>query len=402
MQTKPPLTTGLIAVLAIAAGTIVANIYYNQPLLELLARRFDVTSAGIGQIAVATQLGYASGLLFVVPLGDTTDRRKLIIGTAAGAALLLLGIAAAPSLPVLIGLSFAVGLLSVTPQLIVPYAAGLADPRRRGHVVGVVMSGLLIGILCARAFAGFAGAWFGWRMVFVLGAAVSAITALLLLRIPRVPSAHALSYPQLLRSLPALMRREPVLQRHSIIGALGFAAFSVFWTTLGFYLAQRPEHFGSRTVGLFGLVAVAGALVAPIAGRLSDRWGPKIMNGLSLATMLVGFWLMSFANRSLALLVVAVFIMDAGVQANQISNQARIYALAPELRNRITSVYMVTYFVGGALGSAIGAQAWSRWGWTGVWGTAAALSFAAFIPLFAIVDGTKRAVSSASPVKHSA
>lgn len=362
----------------------VANIYYNQSVLELIARAFHASSRHVGTIAVATQLGYASGLLLLVPLGDTVERKRLIAGSAFCAGLVMLGIAFAPTLPIVIALSYVAGLVSVTPQFIVPYAAGLADPDQRGRVVGIVMSGLLVGILCARALAGFVGDWFGWRAVFIVGAGLSAAIAALLLRLPRSPAPHAIGYGKLLASLPGLLRREPVLQRHAIIGAFGFAAFSVFWTTLGFYLAARPEHYGSRAVGLFGLVAVAGALVAPVAGRLSDRFSAKVVNGASLATIVIGFLLMSLADRSLLLLIAAVFIMDAGVQANQISNQTRIYALAPELRNRITSVYMVTYFLGGALGSAIGASAWTAWHWPGVWLSAATLAALAFVPLFLI------------------
>jgi predicted MFS family arabinose efflux permease len=381
---QPVLTSGLTKLLALAAGVTVANIYYNQSVLELLSRQFHASSSAVGAIAVATQLGYASGLLLLVPLGDAVDRKRLIVGSAALASLTMLGVAVAPTLPVVIGLSYLVGLISVTPQFIVPYAAGLAAADQRGRVVGVVMSGLLVGILCARAVSGFIGDWLGWRAVFVTGAGLSGAIALLLLRIPSSPAPHAIGYVKLLTSLPGLLRREPVLQRHSLIGAAGFAAFSVFWTTLGFYLAARPEHYGSRAVGLFGVVAIAGALVAPIAGRLSDRFSARVVNGSSLLTIVVGFLLMSLADRSLLLLIAAVFIMDAGVQANQISNQTRIYALAPELRNRITSVYMVTYFLGGAVGSAIGSYAWTAWRWPGVWIGAAALAALAFLPLFLI------------------
>lgn len=368
--------------MAVAAGITVANIYYNQPLLEVLGRQFHASSAAVGSIAVATQFGYAAGLLFLVPLGDAFDRKRLIVGSAAAAAVVLLGFTLVPSLPAATLLSFVLGLTSVTPQFIVPYAAGLAPPERRGHVVGVVMSGLLVGILCARAVSGFVGAWLGWHAVFVLGAGLSGTTALLLTRLPHVHAGPSVGYAKLLRSLPTLLRREPVLQRHAIIGALGFAAFSAFWTTLGFYLAARPEHFGSRVVGLFGLVAIAGAVVAPIAGRLADRHSARLVNGISLATIVAGFLLMSLANLSIVLLVIAVFVMDAGVQANQISNQARIYSLAPELRNRLTSVYMVTYFLGGAFGSAIGARMWTTFGWTGVWTSGALLAAVALFPLF--------------------
>lgn len=385
----PRLTTGLTRLLALAAGVTVANIYYNQSVLVLMAHAYHATEAATGTIAVATQLGFAAGLLLLVPLGDTVDRKLLIVGSPLVAALLLLAVAFAPTLGLAIGASFAVGLASVTPQFIVPHAAGLASPTDRGRVVGTVMSGLLIGILAARTAAGFLGAWFGWRAVFVIGAGCTAGVGLLLMaQLPPAPAPHSIGYFRLLGSLPGLLRREPVLRRHAIIGGLGFGAFSVFWTTLAFYLASRPEHYGSRAVGLFGLVAVAGATAAPIAGRLSDRVSARTANGTSLALLIAGFLLMGFANWSLVLLVAAVFVMDAGVQANHISNQTRIYMLAPELRNRLTSVYMVTYFIGGALGSAIGTHAWATWRWPGVWASGAALGLLAFLPLFLIKSPT--------------
>jgi predicted MFS family arabinose efflux permease len=380
----PAIRRGLVYLLALATGLTVANIYYNQPLLPAIARDFHASALATSILSVATQLGYAGGLLLLVPLGDILERRGLIVASAVATSAVLLVAAFSSSLAFLIAASFFVGLVSITPQLIVPYAATLAEPRRRGRVVGMIMAGLFIGILFSRSAGGLLGAWFGWQVVLALGAGLTLVTALVLAAfLPRQRTENRLSYAQLLGSLFPLLAREPVLRRHALLGALGFGAFSAFWTTLAFYLAARPEHYGSQVVGLFGLIGIAGAAVAPFSGYLSDRYDARIVNGASLVTVFASFLLMMRADRSLAWLVLGVFLMDAGVQTNQISNQTRIYGLAPELRNRLTSIYMFTYFLGGAAGSALGAAAWVYGGWTGVCGVGAALAALGLGALFA-------------------
>jgi len=372
----------LIYLLSFAAGLTVANIYYNQPLLPAIGKDFHASSAATGALAVATQLGYAFGLLLLVPLGDTMERRELIISSAFGTSLVMLLVIFSPSLPCVIGASFLLGLISITPQLIVPYAAALAEPQNRGQIVGLIMGGLFIGILFSRVVGGFLGDYFGWKAVFGLGSGLTFLMAVILFfRVPRQPPALRLTYFELLGSLFPLLAREPVLRRHAFMGALGFGAFSAFWTTLAFYLENRPEHFGGQAVGLFGLVAMVGAAVAPLSGWLSDRYSARVVNGSSLLVVMVAFLMMALAGRALFWLIAGVFLMDAGVQTNQISNQTRIYALVPELRNRITSVYMFTYFMGGAVGSALGAQAWALWHWTGICLTGAAMAVLALAPL---------------------
>jgi predicted MFS family arabinose efflux permease len=378
-----PIPLGLVYLLALAAGLTVANIYYNQPLLPAVARHFGVSAQAASFLSVMTQLGYAAGLLLLVPLGDMLERRGLIAGSAIATSLVLLVVVFSPSLGFIIGASFLLGLVSITPQLIVPYAADLAPPRKRGQVVGMIMGGLFIGILFSRTVGGFLGARLGWQAVFGLGSALTLLMALLLaVLLPRQAPPGRLSYGQLLSSLLPLFLREPVLRRHALLGALGFGAFSAFWTTLAFYLAARPEHYGSQVVGLFGLVGIVGAAIAPFSGWLSDRFSARWVNGISLLAIVVAFLLMLLADQSLGWLVLGVFLMDAGVQTNQISNQTRIYALAPDLRNRITSLYMFIYFLGGAVGSALGAEAWMRWHWTGVCLMGAGLAALALPVLF--------------------
>ncbi len=376
---RPLLTPGLLGLLAVASGLTVANNYYNQSLLVGMGRNFHVSESVMGGIAVATQLGFATGLLLLVPLGDILDRKKLIIGSASGAALALVAVALSPNFLFALVACYFLGFICITPQLIVPYVAHLAEPEKRGRSVGLVMGGLLIGILFSRSAAGFLGQWLGWREVFGFAALSTLLMTLVLVTMPRSPVvSHQLSYAELLRSLAPLLAREPILQRHSLLGFFGFGAFSVFWTTLAFYLAGRPEHFGGNAVGLFGLIAVAGAMAAPISGRLSEQLSARWVNGASLTLMALGFLVMLLADQSLLWLGIGVFLMDAGAQGNHISNQTRIYTLAPHLRSRVTSVYMVTSFVGAAAGSALGALAWAQWHWTGVCLLGAAMSVLAF------------------------
>ena len=352
-----------------------------------MAESFGVNASSVSLVATATQLGYAAGLLLVVPLGDSFERRRLILITAAGSALALVIVAVSPGFHMLVASSFVLGAISVTPQLLVPYAAGLVAPGNRGKVVGTVMSGLLVGILLSRTVSGYLGAALGWRAIYIVSAVmVVALTILLAWILPKQIPEHAprhFHYGRLLGSLLVLVRKEPVLRRHAILGACGFAAFSAFWTTLVFHLQSLPRHYGSATVGLFGLFGAAGALIAPIAGKLADRFEARLVNSSALLLVIVSFVLMGAAGGSLLALAVGVVLMDAGVQGSHISNQTRIYALHPSLRNRLNSVYMVCYFLGGTLGSALGALAWARAGWPGVCACAGGLAGVGLATLFA-------------------
>jgi predicted MFS family arabinose efflux permease len=385
----------LVLFLSFAAGATVANIYYSQPLLQAISTHFHSSAASTSVVSVATQLGYGSGLLIFVPLGDSLERRMLIVASIIGTAFILLAAAFSNSLSLLILLSFLLGSTCITPQLIVPYAAAIARPGNQGRTVGNVMSGLLIGILVSRSVSGFIGARAGWQAVYFIGAAAMLVLAALSLIMlqPQRPE-RRLSYRELLRSLFPILAHQPVVRRHAIIGALGFGAFSAFWTTLAFYLANRPEHFDSQATGLFGLVGIAGAMAAPISGRLSDRFEARIVNGAALALVAISFLIMRFSDYSLLWLVAGVFLMDAGVQGSQISNQTRIYAVSSVLRNRITSVYMVCYFFGGACGSALGSWAWAQFQWTGVCLAGMMLSLIGLAVLFSPMFGKARNVES--------
>ena len=357
----------LLWLLAVAAGLTVANLYYCQPLLALMGAAFGASTHAIGLAAVATQAGYAAAMLLIIPLGDSHERRRLMTLTTAASAAALLCVGLAPTLPVVLLGGFLLGLTTAVPQLAVPYAAGLVPPGERGRSVGKVMSGLLIGILLSRTVSGFVGERLGWRAIFLAGAVVmAALAAALRWFLPLQAPDRRIGYGDLLRSLPGLLRDEPLLVRHSVLGALAFAGFSAFWTTLVFLLATPPHHYGAQMAGLFGVVGVAGALAAPIAGRLADKRGARVVNGLALGCALVAWILFALFWRSLLGLAAGVILLDLGVQANHISNQTRVLGLSAPLRNRLNAVYMVIYFVGAAAGSFLGAWAFSSSGWRGV------------------------------------
>ena len=374
----------LIVLLGASAGLVVMNIYYNQPILNAIADSLAIGSSAVAWVSTATQLGYAAGLLFVLPIGDSVDRKRLIALTTLLSSGALIAVPLSANLPVLLLSSFALGATSVTPQLVVPYAAGLAAGSRRGRVVGFVMSGLLIGILLSRSLSGFIASRLSWHTVFWLAAGVMLLlSGILWIVLPSQHAHGASSYVRLLGSLPRLFNSEPIIRRHSAIGALAFGTFGAFWTTLAFYLHSRPEHYGPGLTGLFSLVGVTGALVAPMAGHLAESRAPRKVNGLFLGLVLLSFAIMSLnGSHALWVLGVAVVLLDAGIQGNQIANQTRIYSLPPPLHSRINSIYMVIYFLGGALGSLIGAQAWAIAGWSGVCWVGIIFTIAALCVLF--------------------
>jgi len=350
--------------LAVAAGLTVANIYYNQPMIGLMER--DLAGAAATYVPTATQLGYAFGLVVLVPLGDLVERRRLIVLQCLALTAALALVAIAPSAGLVLAASLLVGLLASVAQQIVPFAANLAPDEKRGAIVGTVMAGLLCGILLSRTLAGFVAGTLGWREMFWLAVPLALLTALLMaFQLPRSrPQDTGLGYVGLLRSLWSLWREFPALRLATYTQCCQFGVFSVFWTILALRL---QEHFdlGPEAAGLFGIVGAAGVLAAPVAGRLADRRGPHpaIVLGtvMTLAAWLIfGFW------HSLAGLVVGVLVLDVAVQLSQISNQSIIYALRPEARSRINTVYMAMMFLAGAASSGAATAAWHEWGWSGV------------------------------------
>jgi predicted MFS family arabinose efflux permease len=357
---------GLTLLMAVACGLTIANLYYCQPLLTQMGASLSAERAG-AYIPTLTQVGAMFGMGLFVPLGDILERRRLIVSVCCALAATLMAYSAAPTFLWLAIASVCLGLTCIVPHLILPFAAQIARPEDRGRVLGTVLSGLLIGILCARTFSGFLGAALGWRAVYIASAGFMLVLAAILHKM--LPESHPtidLTYPKLLESIVSLLRRLSELREASLIGGMLFGAFSAFWATLIFRLGTPPFHYGSRVAGLFGLIGVAGAAAAPIVGRLADRRGARETVEISLfitAAAYVVFW--AFGS-SMWGLVAGVILMDLGVQAGHVSNQTRIYALLPEARSRLNTVYMVTYFLGGALGSALGAYGWNLAGWSGV------------------------------------
>lgn len=353
--------------MAAGAALSVANLYLLQPLVGTVAREFRATDAAVGQATTWGQIGYAIGLFLIVPLGDMIERRSLTIGSLLASVVALLAMARADSPLVLSVTAFLVGVTTITPQLLVPFAASIALPETRGRAVGTVMSGLLLGILLARTVSGALVAVVGWRGVYVVAAIAMGLLAVSLrfLLPQRKEENPPGSYRELLGSVFRIVREEPVLRRSMLYGACGMAAFSALWSTLTFLLEGPRFRLGPAEAGLFGLAGAAGALAAPLAGRWGDAGRPLVAIRAGLAATLVGWILAGAIGGTIAGLIVAVVVLDFGVQASHVGNQSRFFGLRPEARSRTNTAYMTSYFAGGALGSASALAAWSATGWLG-------------------------------------
>jgi len=366
-QSPLDISTAHIALMAFSVGAIVANIYFIQPLLASIAATFRISVPQVGAVAMLTQLGAALGMFLFVPLGDTHERRRLIVSLVITESVFLTLMATARSYLWLAAASLGIGIAASTVHLIVPFAAQLASPARRGVAVGSVLSGLLFGILLARTFSGLLGAAFGWRSIYFIAAGLMLVMALLIRAgLPRSKPTLTLSWPRLIHSSVVLVRTEPVLREAALLSAILFCAFSAFWTTLVFFLETPPYHYGSAVAGLFGLVGAAGAICAPFVGRLADRYGARRNVLFALLITLLSFVVLYLFGRHFAGLIAGVILLDVGVQSGHVSNQTRIYALNPEARSRLNMVYMICYFTAGAIGSYAGSLLWRRFGWPGV------------------------------------
>ncbi len=370
---SPRMERAPLPFLGLACAVGVSSIYFNQPLLGAMARTFHSSEAHIGFVAVATQVGYALGLLFFVPMGDVLERRGLMMRMYAAVSIALLLVALAPKLIWLIGASVLVGIFASVTHIALPLAPDLVSDEQRGRAIGIVMTGLLLGVLLARTFSGWVSKIHGWPWVFVAAAVINAIFVPLLWRkMPLLPPPEQLRYAEAMRSLWTLVRTQPLLRESAVMGGLLSASFSCFWTTLAFML-ETNYKLGPGVAGTFGIVGAAGALMASVAGRLADRHGARWVLTAGISTLAFSYLLLWAAIEihapllvHMAGLVLGVVVLDVGAQMTQIANQTRIFGLVPSARSRINTVYMVNYFTGAAVGSWLSSLVWTHFHWNGV------------------------------------
>nr|WP_029929490.1 MFS transporter [Ochrobactrum sp. UNC390CL2Tsu3S39] len=396
-DTRPLLSSTTLFLFAAASGLAVANVYFAHPLLDVMADDLGLKRSTAGLIVAASQLGYAIGLIFLVPLGDLFNRRKLIITHFLLSVLSLIAIGFAANATVLLVAMATMGLLAVVTQALVAYAASLAAPARRGHVVGIVTSGIVLGILLARAIAGALTDIGGWRSVYFVSAILTLLIALLLWRsLPdqkRQPT--SVSYPALILSLVTLFRSEPVLRIRAIIAMLIFANITTLLAPLVMPLSAPPFELSHAEIGLFGLAGAAGALAASRAGGVADRGYAQRMTGIALLLMFMSWGLIALLEHSLLWLIAGVLIIDFGLQAVHVTNQAMIYRVRPDAQNRLTAAYMVFYSIGSASGSSVSTWVYAYAGWNGVCLLGAGISLVTLIFWAATLKATPETATRA-------
>ncbi|BBP59928.1 MFS transporter [Pseudomonas sp. St316] len=377
----PGLSRSLTLLFSVTCALAVANVYFAQPLLASMAESLGVASGLIGVVVTATQVGYALGLLFIVPLGDRVNRKRLVFAQLVLSALVLMAVGAAQHWLALLGAMIAMGLLAVVVQVLVAYAAVLSSPSQRGQAVGTVTSGVVLGILLARFTSGVIADLAGWRGVyFVSSGLMLAIAAVFWAVVPAaVAPRHRQPYRVLIRSLFMLFVTEPMLRIRGLLALLIFAAFSVFWTAMVLPLSAAPLSLSHTAIGLFGLAGVAGALAARSAGRWADQgWGQRV-TGLSLGLLTLSWLPITFAETSLIALVCGVVLLDFAVQAVHVTNQSLIFEARPDAQSRMVGAYMCFYSVGSALGASAATQVYALWGWMAVSLLGALISLAAWL-----------------------
>ncbi|CAB1244858.1 Uncharacterized transporter YgaY [Clostridiaceae bacterium BL-3] len=361
------LSKSLVLLMAVACGVCVANLYYIQPLESQIAGAFSVSQSSAGIAATVTQIGYALGLLFIVPLGDMCERRSLILRMLVLVVLSLIVTAFSQNYFVMLLSMFAIGLTTIVPQIIVPYAAHLSPEGQEGKIIGNVMSGLLIGILLSRTFSGVIGSILNWRAVYIFGAFfIALLFAFILGLFPKDKPSNVIPYKELLRSIPDLIKNQVSLRESAVNGFFMFGSFSIFWTSLIFLLETPVYNMGTREAGLFGLFGVAGALAAPLIGKAADRKSPRFTVGVGVIFSTAAYVCFIFFGYHIIGLMLGAVILDLGNQCGQVSNQARVQLLGDKVRSRNNTVFMFSYFIGGAAGSFLGTLFWQNFGWQGV------------------------------------
>ncbi|CDA21244.1 transporter major facilitator family protein [Bacteroides sp. CAG:144] len=357
----------LLFIMACMAAVSVANIYYCQPLLSLMGNDLSIDEWRASLIAMITQVGYACGLFFIIPSGDKFDRKKIVSYSFSILTIALLCIALSNNFHAVMAASFAVGACSVMPQIFIPIAAQYSRPEKKGANVGLIVSGLLTGILASRVISGLVGEWLGWRSMYVIAAIVMSLCTLIVWRImPYTENNYTGSYKRLMHSLFALIREYKLLRICALRAAFAFGSFLALWASLTFKMEQAPFYAGSDVVGLLGLCGVAGAMSASVVGRLVSRIGVHNFNLLGAALMLSAWIIAYLWGNTYTAIIITILILDIGMQCIQLSNQTVVFSLNPKASNRINTIFMTNYFIGGSLGTFLSGSAWSMAGWSGV------------------------------------
>ena len=369
------LPASILWTLAIVAGISVANLYYNQPLLNMIRHDLGVSEFKTNLIAMVTQIGYAIGLFFIVPLGDLYQRRKIILTNFALLIVSLLAIASSHSVNLILVASLFTGICSMVPQIFIPIAAQFSRPENKGRNVGIVVSGLLTGILASRVVSGFVGELFGWREMYYIAAGLMLACAVIILKVlPEIQPNFKGRYASLMKSLLSLWREFPQLRVYSVRAALNFGSFLAMWSCLAFKMGQAPFFADSDVIGLLGLCGVAGALTASFVGKYVKQVGVRRFNFIGCGLILLSWLLLSTGENTYAGIIAGIITIDIGMQCIQLSNQTSIFELDPRASNRINTIFMTTYFTGGSLGTFLAGSFWQLYGWHGVTGVGTVLT----------------------------
>ena len=365
----------MLWMLAIISGLSVANLYYNQPLLNRISADLGVSEFTANLIPMTTQIGYALGLLFIIPLGDLYNRKHIIVVNFLLLMIATCSIASSSSVPYILAASLVMGICSVMPQIFIPIAAQFSLPENKARNVGMMVSGLLTGILGSRVVSGFVGEYWGWRTMYYIAAVLMLLCIFLVLRaLPAMPSNFKGTYGGLMKSLFTLYREHPAIRMVSARAGCCFGSFLALWACLAFKLSGEPFHAGNNVIGMLGLCGIAGALTASFVGSLVQKLGVRFFTYLGCVLMILAWVVMYVFQNFYIGFIVGIVVIDIGMQCVQISNQTCALSMAPKATNRVNTIFMTTYFVGGSLGTFLAGTCWHAWGWTGVTGAGIGLA----------------------------
>ncbi len=367
LEENQGISTLLLWLITITTGLSVANLYYSQPLLELIRQDLNVSVVEVNNISICSQLGYALGLFFIIPLGDMVNRRLIILLNFGILAFSLLFVAFSPSIGLILVASLITGLCSVTPQLFLPLVSQFSEPKNKSRNMGIVLSGLLVGILLSRVLSGVIGGFWEWRSMYYIAAFIMIVCFALLYRFfPVVLPSFKGRYRDLMGSMIQIVQEEPKLRFASVKAGFAFGSFLTLWAMLSFKMAQEPFYAGGAIVGLLGLCGVSGAMIASVLGKYTDRIGPFRMNLLGEILMISGWSCLYFFQASYLGMILGIIVLDMGMQSIQLGNQTAVLKLRPNAASRLNTIFMTTFFVGGTLATVLAGFCWRAWGWTGV------------------------------------